>query len=186
MDFQSFAYPFLITLGFSGLSAVFHYLFYRKRDISVALVLFSLLVFSIVFFVSFEDNIGLGIGLLGILSLIRLRSALNNLVDISSIFYAITIGLINASVLALGDLILINIVLTFVLLVLISGVLFRKRYANTRIVYDDLKFEQLNDVTALKKRIRRDLKLEPVFVKVTKIDYLRDSVTLKVTYEVYE
>ena len=184
MDFTNFFFPISITLVFSTIAASFYYHFYKKQDITFAIILNSLLVFSIVYFVSFDNNIGLGIGLLGILSLIRLRSTVDNLIDIGFIFYAITIGLLNASITgSLSTIIGINVFLNAVLFILASPLVFKKRFASTRIIFDDLNFDHLNKPEELKKRIRKELKIDPITIKVMTVDYLKDSVTLRITYE---
>jgi hypothetical protein len=181
---QNFLYPLFATLFFTGISALYYYKLYFKRDIAAATVMFSLLVFCIVFFVSFEHNIGLGIGLLGILSLIRLRSTPENLVDISFVFYAITIGLLNASIQGIGTILLVNAIISIVLYFLSTNIFFKKRIVKTRIIFDDLNFEEMHSREELKKRIKKDLKIEALTAEITKIDYMKDCVTVNITYEV--
>lgn len=146
-------------------------------------MIFSLLVFCIVFFVSFEHNIGLGIGLLGILSLIRLRSTPENLIDISFIFYSITVGLLNASIQSIGTIWVVNAILTGILFAISSHFLFRKKIVSTRVIFDDLNFKEMHSSRELKERIKKDLNIEAIEARVTRIDHLRDTVTVRVTYE---
>ncbi len=181
---QNFLYPLLATLFFTGVSAFYYYKLYLKRDIAGATVMFSLLVFCIVFFVSFEHNIGLGIGLLGILSLIRLRSTPENLIDISFVFYSITIGLLNASIQGIGMILIVNAILSVVLYFLSTNFLFRRKIVKTKVVFDDLNFEEINSKAKLKQRIKKDLNIDAVGAEVTKIDYLKDCVTVMITYEI--
>jgi len=184
MDIANFLYSIGITLGFTALSAGVYFRIYNKRDVAFSTALYGLLIFCIVYFVSFESNIGLGIGLLGILSLIRLRSTPENLIDISFVFYSITIGLLNAS---MSDKLLTIIIadgfLTVILIALASGLFFRRNIVSSKVVFDDLEFEKLDSVKYLKERVKKDLKIDPIYVSVTRIDYLKDSVNLRVTYE---
>lgn len=185
MNLTNFLYPFCITLGFSGITAVIYHSLFFKKHIATAIVLFSTLVFSIVYFVSFENNIGLGIGLLGILSLIRLRTTVSNLTDIGFAFYAITIGLLNASIPDIRTILIINALLSIIILLLASRLIFRRVIVKTQVIFDDLDFEKLNDQKFLMKRVEKDLKIKPLRVSVSRVDYLKDSVTLKVTYEMH-
>jgi Domain of unknown function (DUF4956) len=184
MDITNFFLSIGITLSFTVVSSAIYFRIYNKKDVAFSTAFYGILVFSIVYFVSFESNLGLGIGLLGILSLIRLRSTPENLIDISFIFYSITIGLINASV---SDdymsIAILDLVLTVILIVLASGVLFRKNIVSSKVVFDDLEFEKLDSVKYLKERVKKELKIDPIYVAVTRIDYLKDSVNLRVTYE---
>ncbi len=184
MAFTEFLLPILITLFFSGVASVFYYRHYLKRDIAISIVLYSLFVFCIVYFVSFEDNMGLGLGLLGILSLIRLRSSVDNLVDIGFVFYSITLGLLNAAIQESLEVVLgLNVFLSLMILLLGSGVVFKRNVATTIITFDDLDLDRLADPTYLKSRVKQRLHVTPLDLQVDNVNYLRDSVTVTVTYE---
>lgn len=184
MAFQEFLLPILITIFFSSISAIFYYRHYLKRDIAISIILYSLFVFCIVYFVSFEDNLGLGLGLLGILSLIRLRSSVDNLIDIGFIFYSITIGLLNASIQEVLPMIIsVNVFLTLMILLLGSGVIFQRNLATTKITFDDLDLDRLADPSYLKGRVKERLRVNVLDLQVENVNYLRDSVTVTVTYE---
>lgn len=184
MDLSILANPLGVTLLFSGLAAMYHYKRFLKKEFAVSVVVFALLVFFIVKFVSFEDNIGLGIGLLGILSLIRLRTALGSLIDISYIFYAITIGLLNASLVdAPIALIGVNVFLCGLVVVLTSNFVFKRRIVSTKVVFDDLDLACLNDSRMLREKVIEKLDINPIFIQVNNVNFLKDSVTLKITYE---
>ena len=171
------------TLLFSFVVALFYYHKFFKRDIAIAVVLYSMLIFAIVFFVSFQSNIGLGLGLLGVLSLIRLRSIPESLVDVGFIFYAITIGLLGASILDLGSIVLIDLLLTFILILLTAGLFFRKNIVKTKITFDEIFFDKLNDVDFLRRKIQKKYSIKAINVRVVNINYLKDSATLEITYD---
>lgn len=184
MVLDSFIFSIGLTLLFSSMAAVFYYQTFAKQGIALSIVLYSLLVFNIVYFVSFEDNIGLGIGLLGILSLIRLRTAVNNLIDIAFIFYAITLGLLNASIAEQQELLAgLNIFLTAMICLLSSSLLFKRKRVSTKVTFDDLDLADLHQHQLLVERVHQKLKIDPLEIEVVEVDYLKDAVTLKVTYE---
>lgn len=186
MVLNSFLFSIGLTLLFSSITAVFYYQTFVKQGIALSVVLYSLLVYNIVYFVSFEDNIGLGIGLLGILSLIRLRTAVNNLIDIAFVFYAITLGLLNASIADSPELLVgLNIFLTAMICLLSSPILFQRRRVKTKVVFDDLDLADLHKQNLLIERVHKKLKVDPLEIEVVEVDYLKDTVTLKVTYEVH-
>jgi len=185
MEIGAFLPAMGITLLFSGITSYFYYKTYSKRDVATSIVLYALFVFSIVYFVSFEDNIGLGIGLLGILSLIRLRSAVDSLVDIAFVFLSITLGLLNASVADLNAVFFVNAILVFVTLLLSSKILFTKKIVSMKVTFDDIDFEKMDDLRYLKKRVREAINVSPIFVRVSNVNYLKDSVTVRVTYELH-
>ncbi|MBN2087937.1 DUF4956 domain-containing protein [Candidatus Peregrinibacteria bacterium] len=171
-----------ITLVFSLATALFYYYKYGKREIANSIIIYSLLVFCIVYFVSFENNLGLGIGLLGILSLVRLRSTPENPIDIGFVFYSIAIGLLNASIGNIETILVVNLILTVVILFLSSGILFNKNYIKTEIVFDDLTAENLEDREKLLKIIKTKYGINPKQIKTKNINYLKDSITVEVYY----
>ncbi|MBT3864534.1 DUF4956 domain-containing protein [Candidatus Peregrinibacteria bacterium] len=185
MSLVPFLIPFGLTLFFSGFASWFYYKSFYKKDLAMAVVLYSLLIFCIVYFVSFENNLGLGIGLLGILSLIRLRSTLENLVDIGFVFLAITLGLLNASISDVWMIVFVNALLVLITCTLASKSLFTKRVVWTKVTYDDIDFERMDDMSYLKERVRQSLKISPIHVQVSRVNYLKDSVTLRVLYELH-
>lgn len=182
LDFP-FLIPFIITLAFSSVTSFIYYIFNFKRDIAGASMIFSVLVFFIVYFVSFENNIGLGIGLLGILSLIRLRSTPENLTDIGLIFYAISLGLLNASIENIYSMILVDIASSLVLVSMVSGFVFRKKIASMKLIFDDLNFEDKKNMEKIKERIKKEHNITPIYARISRIDHLRDSVTVNIYYE---
>lgn len=177
-----FLLPLFATLFFSVLSAIFYYKYNLKRDIASSTVIFSVLVFFIVYFVSFENNIGLGIGLLGILSLIRLRSTPENLTDIGLIFYAISLGLLNASIIDIYTVLIVDTLSSLVLFALYSGMIFKKRITSMKIVFDDLNFEEKHSMTKIKERVKKDHGILPIYAHISKIDHLKDTVTVNILY----
>lgn len=173
---------FGMTLGLALISALYYFYCHRKKDVAVSILLYSTFIFSIIFFVSFENNLGLGIGLLGILSLIRLRSALENLVDISFIFYAITIGLLGASIPDFMTLFYAQISLTAITLFFSSNYIFGKSLMSTQIILDEIILENLSRQSELKSFLKKRYGIQPVKVNIKKIDYLKDSIVLDVSY----
>ncbi len=181
-----FLIPLGITVGFTAIAAGYYHGRYHKRDISFSIVLYALLVFSIVYFVSFENNIGLGIGLLGILSLIRLRSTLENLLDIGFIFYAITIGLINASAasnLSLWVIILINVILTLAVCMLTTTWFFKTNVVKSKVTFDDFDMTKLGNQRFLRAYVKQKTHIVVKNVEIIHIDYLKDSVSVRIFYE---
>lgn len=181
-------FPFLLPLGatllFSILSAFFYYKYNLKRDIAASTVIFSVLVFFIVYFVSFENNIGLGIGLLGILSLIRLRSTPENLTDIGLIFYAISLGLLNASIGDFYTILIVDFLSSIILFALYSGLIFKRKMTSMKVVFDDLNFEDKKNMEKIKERVRKEHNINPVYAHISKIDHLKDTVTVIIFYEI--
>ena len=176
--------PLWLTLAFTSVAGAYHFHRFGKRDIAIATVLYSVLIYCIVYFVSFDENLGLGLGLLGVLSLIRLRSTTSNLLDVGFVFYAITLGLLNASIdLGYQFTAGLNVFLTLLVCVLASPRVFPKNTRKMQIVLDDLDFVSFSDTASIKKRIKKDFDLDPLTVKVLKINRLKDALTVEISYE---
>lgn len=158
---------------------------FHKRNIAVALIIFAVCVFSIVFFVSFEDNIGLGIGLLGILSLIRLRTNIGNLTDISFLFYSITLGLLTASLVHdLTTVIIVNVILSVMVLIVTSEKVIPKKFAKMKITFDEVIIDPSHTTERIEQKIKDKYGITPIRVNPLQIDYLKDSCVLEITYEI--
>ena len=183
IDLQDLLIPALTTLGFTSAASLYYFLSFQKKELAVSIVLFGMLIFSIVHFVSFEGNIGLGIGLLGILSIIRLRNTLDNLTDIGFIFFAITIGLINAAMSQDATvMVMVNLVLTALLCILTSPLVFSGSRVNSKLVLDTLSSTDIKSPAKLKLRVKKILNAEILELKILELNELKDSVTVIVSY----
>jgi len=178
-----FIFASFLTLSFSLAASFFYNKKFFKKDLSIAIIIYSLLIFNIVYFVSFDEkSIGLGIGLLGILSLIRLRSTLENLIDIGYVFYAITIGLLNASLENQLTILVVNIFIFSVLIITTSGLFFKNKVLKTNIVFDEIFFKDLGDKNFIKNEIKKKYNITPIEIEVLSLNYLKDSANLEVSY----
>ena len=174
---ENFA-PLILTIISTATVSVIYLSFFHKKEIPFAMITFSIFVYLIVNLVSFESNLGLGIGLLGILSLIRLRSSISNLVDISFLFFAITIGLINAANIELNQLLSLNFGLIIILG--IGSLVYTKtpNYKTTTIVIDEIITNEKDLISKLEKEHKVEIKE----LQVVKIDHLKDSMVVNIEY----
>lgn len=86
----------------SILAGVIYFRRHRRRDLLSAYVALNLGVFCAVTLLATQDvGVGLGFGLFGILSIVRLRSSSITQVEVGYYFIALTLGLVNG--LAFGD-----------------------------------------------------------------------------------
>jgi hypothetical protein len=179
---MEFAARFFLTLFFCTAAAIFYRWKFKKPDVSFAIALWGILVFAIVFFVAFDANsLGLGIGLLGILSLVRLRSNLENLVDVGFVFFAICLGLLNAKIAPVkfaagADLILISLLFA-------SSFLWGKNWQKTRIIFDEIHNAKLSDEKFWRKKIEEKCGISPAQIEIKRVDFLRDSTVIEFFWE---
>ena len=175
---EIFFAKFFLTAIFLLAAAIFYYKIFLKRDVAFAIFFYGLLIFAIIFFISFE-KIGVGIGLLGILSLIRLRSKIENLFDVGFVFFSITIGLLNAKIDFLS--ILFSNTILILLLFASATLFFRRELIETEIIFDEI-FDDFSD-EFLQKKIFEKFKITAEKVEISRIDFLRDSFKLKIFYK---
>ena len=127
-------------------------------------------------------SMGAAFGLFAVFSMLRYRTENISTKDMSYMFLAISLGLMNAiSKGGFGEFVLINTVVIFITYLLESSFLMRKETTKT-IIYDSIELikpESRADLVAdIEKRLGRKIHS----VVLGDMDFLRDSVTIKVSY----
>jgi hypothetical protein len=123
---------------------------------------------------------GIGFGLFGLLSLVRLRSAAFTLVDVGYTFLALVLALVNGLpernigvVVALDVLVLAAVWVT-------DNSRSAKGFHVMRVTLD----VAVSDPDELEAAVRRRLAVEPVSVVVEELDFVRETTRVSVRYEV--
>ena len=125
---------------------------------------------------------GVGFGLFGLLSLVRLRSAAFNIKDVAYTFSALVLGLVNG----LPDR---HLTLIVVLNVLVLAAVYLVDDSKTRIptrvlrMTLDRAFVRSEDVRA---EVARRLGHDPIAVVVEQVDYVRETTVVAVRHKVEE
>jgi len=124
---------------------------------------------------------GIGFGLFGLLSLVRLRSAAFTLKDVAYTFVALVLALVNG----LPDRNLVMVVGLNALLLVALWVVdeTRARTPATRMMRVTLDVA-VTDLAAATDEVRRRLSVEPVDVVVEDVDLVRDTSRVAVRYAV--
>ncbi|QQR83286.1 DUF4956 domain-containing protein [Candidatus Peregrinibacteria bacterium] len=172
-----------ITLVFSSFTASGYFLRFRKTDVAIATILYGVFIYFIVHFVAFDSSLGLGIGLLGILSMVRLRSTAENLMDIGMIFYAITVGLLGASIADWTVLLAVNGALSLIVLGLVCPGFLHREASKIEITLDEIDLKMIAMPDKLSAYIERHYSLKVRRIVLKSIDHLKDSVSLLVYYD---
>ena len=126
---------------------------------------------------------GIGFGLFGLLSLVRLRSAAFTLKDVAYTFIALVLALVNG----LPDRNLVMVVLLDVLLLVSLWVVdeTRSRTPATRLMRVTLD-TAVTDLDAAFDEVRRRVSVEPLSVVVEDVDLVRETTRVAVRYVVPE
>lgn len=115
--FNTISFPeIIISLGITLLIGIFIYIIYRVKnksefyshDFNVVLILLPVITCAIV--MSMQSNIGLSLGMVGALSIVRFRNAVKSSLDLLFLFWSISIGIICG-----GQLYLLGITLSVIL-----------------------------------------------------------------------
>ena len=123
---------------------------------------------------------GIGFGLFGLLSLVRLRSAAFTLKDVAYTFVALVLALVNG----LPDRNLLVVVALDVVLLVAMWVTDESRStAPTRVMRLTLD-DAFTDMESATVELRRRLALEPLSVTIDEIDFVRETTRVSVRYTV--
>lgn len=123
---------------------------------------------------------GIGFGLFGLLSLVRLRSAAFTLKDVAYTFVALVLALVNG----LPDRNLLVVVALDVVLIVAMWVTDESRSsAPTRVMRLTLD-DAFTDVESATVELRRRLALEPLSVTIDEVDFVRETTRVSVRYTV--
>ncbi len=126
---------------------------------------------------------GIGFGLFGLLSLVRLRSAAFTLKDVAYTFVALVLALVNG----LPDRNLVLVVLLDALLLVSMWVVDETRRSTpvTRLMRVTLD-TAVTDLDAAEAEVRRRVTLEPLSVVIEDVDLVRETTRVAVRYAVPE
>jgi len=124
---------------------------------------------------------GIGFGLFGLLSLVRLRSAAFTLKDVAYTFVALVLALVNG----LPDRSLLMVVMLDVLLLVAIWLVdeTRSRTPTTRLMRVTLD-TAVTDLAAALDEVRRRVAVEPLSVVVEDVDLVRETTRVAVRYAV--
>ena len=124
---------------------------------------------------------GIGFGLFGLLSLVRLRSAAFTLKDVAYTFMALVLALVNG----LPDRNLVMVVLLDLLLLVSFWVVdeTRSRTPRTRLMRVTLD-TAVTDLDAAMSQLRRRVNVEPLSVVIEDVDLVRETTRVVVRYAV--
>jgi hypothetical protein len=153
---------------------------HRRRDLVVAFLVVNVGVAAVSAVLGTTDvGLGLGLGLFGVLSIIRLRSSEIAQHEVAYYFAALSLGLIAGLTTTLSPLMIA--LMGLILLVLFVGdnpAMFR-RYRQQTIVLDSA----YTDESALRDTLERMLGAKVHRVAVTNLDLVNDSTTVDVRYQ---
>lgn len=185
VDFNGTLIRFLICIVINW--GIIHCLYYRKshrNDFYFTFMLMTVAIFFLVYFMMGMERgkatMGVGLGLFGIFSIMRYRTDTMPVREMTYLFLIVCLAVVHAMAENFGDLVIVDI------LIVASIIACERRFhvhATKLIQYDRIELikpEKRDDLIA-DLEARTGLKI--MKVEVGGIDFLKDSVVLRVTYD---
>ncbi len=186
--FNQLPLKFFIRMGVNFIAVLIlfrlvYYRVYKNRENVFTFFIFNMVIFLISYLLNkVEMSMGAAFGLFAVFSMLRYRTENISTRDMTYMFLAISLGLINAVSKGNWDeFALINALIILVTYLLESNLLI-KREISESIVYDNIEMirpeSRVELIADLEKRLGRKINS----VSLGNIDFLRDSVIVKVSY----
>ena len=181
----TYGWNLLALFAATKLLALGYFWQFQKKQVTLSLVPVALLLFLLVAFASFEENISIGLGILGVLSFIRLRSTIDSLTDAVTLLTAVIFGILAAEISDIWWLVAAYglVLLTF------AGMAFWSRLAapyerkQMQITLDELVLLPSDtDCLAFKKRLEKEFGITVLQFRVLSVDYVRDASKISIEY----
>lgn len=163
---------------------------YRKRDLYFTYIIFNCIIFLICFLLNkVELSMGAAFGLFAVFSMLRYRTEDVSIKDMTYLFIVIAMGLIASVVKIKGasekfELIFLAIVNLAVLLIafLLEGKLLIKTESSGLLIYENIELIHKDKANEMLEDIKNRTGLKVHRFSIQKIDFLKDSATLKIYY----
>jgi hypothetical protein len=186
--FNKLTEKFFLRLGFDCVSVFnlvrfIYYPTHRKREFFFTFFMFNLIIFLITFLLNkVEFSMGAAFGLFAVFTMLRYRTEGISMNDMTYLFTAIAMGLINAvSKGSWDELLLLNIMILAFTLFLDSSLFFKREESKT-IVYDNLEMIKPERRAELISQLEEKTGLSIRRISVEKVNLLSDSATITIYY----
>ena len=167
--------------------SIIEFFYYRKsnrRDFYFTFVLMTVAIFFLVFFMMGMERgkatMGVGLGLFGILSIMRYRTDTMPVREMTYLFLIVCLAVVHAMASDFGDLALVDIITVFS--IWLCELKLKVQHSKL-IQYDRVELIKPERYDELVADLESRTGLHILKIDVGGIDFLKDSVVLKVTYE---
>lgn len=184
-DFSSTLIRFLICIVVNW--GIIHFLYYRKshrNDFYFTFMLMTVAIFFLVYFMMGMDRgkatMGVGLGLFGIFSIMRYRTDAMPVREMTYLFLIVCLAVVHAMAEDFGELVIVDI------LTVASIIACERRFhvhATKLIQYDRIELIKPEKREELINDLETRTGLKIMKVEIGGIDFLKDSVVLRVTYD---
>mgnify|MGYP002623833889 FL=1 len=184
-EFGSTLIRFLICIVVNW--GIIHFLYYRKshrNDFYFTFMLMTVAIFFLVYFMMGMDRgkatMGVGLGLFGIFSIMRYRTDAMPVREMTYLFLIVCLSVVHAMAEDFGELLTVDVLTTLAI------ILCERRFhvhATKLIQYDRIELVKPEKYEELIADLEARTGLKIMKVDVGGIDFLKDSVVLRVTYD---
>lgn len=169
---------------------IIHFFYYRKSHRSDFYFTFMLMTVAIFFLVYFmmgmergKATMGVGLGLFGIFSIMRYRTDTMPVREMTYLFLIVCLSVVNAMAEDYGELLVVNALI--VMAIALCEMRF-KVHASKLIQYDRVELTKPEKREELIADLEARTGLKIIKVDVGGVDFLKDTVVLRVTYDSQE
>ena len=186
VNFSRLVLRFLLNAIVTGI--IIYFFYYRKAQRKDYLITFSLISVTVFLVVFLLDNvklqIGFALGLFAVFGIIRYRTIVIPIKEMTFLFVLIGVSIINAlsnHKVSYAELFLSNLILLLCCWLFDSGMI-KKHTSSKIIMYDNMKLIHTGMEAELKKDLETRLGIEIIKIEIGTIDLLKDSAMLNVSY----
>lgn len=170
----------LVTLAILVLAI--YYPNYRKADFIFTFFLFNMVIFLLTYVLNeVKISMGAAFGLFAVFSMLRYRTEGISMKDMTYLFIVIALGLISSIQLEYHELGIINGIIILATWLLDGNILMKREFSKN-IQYENIEMIKPENHVALVDDLKRRTGLKIHRISITKIDFLKDTATVKVYY----
>ena len=182
---QQLCFQFIINLLVTtAIAWLFYYPKSRRKEFGVTFMLFGSAVFLLLFFMkSVGIDVSIGLGLFMIFGIMRYRTEMVPIREMTYLFLSIAVAVINGInlMVSIAELALANGLILALLTIVEYGIM-RKRVASKLVCYERIELIRPERRTELIADLEERLGHKVTKVDVGNVDFLRDVAFLKVYY----
>ena len=186
-DFYKLLYRFIINFVF--LTILIRFIYYRKtqrKDYLFTYYMISVISFMICFALKkLEIDMGMGLGLFAIFGIIRYRTGTVRIKEMTYLFVAIGLAVVNALAgkqISLAELLFVNAG-TVGFVYLLEYVVLQNHEMSKTIIYEKIDLIKPENRPALQADLEKRTGLKITKILIGKIDFLKDTAQIRIFYQ---
>jgi hypothetical protein len=155
---------------------------YKKMECVFTFIIFNLIIFMLTFVLKYVKlSVGTAFGMFAVFSMLRYRTEGLSIRDMTYLFICIALGLMSAIQLEYYKLLVIHSVILAGTIILDGNLFFRRELCKS-ITYENMDLIGPGKKEELMKDLKERTGLNIHRISMNKIDFIRDSATIKVYY----